>query len=51
MHFNAILQVADKTAPVIDVLLRLDHTKEYIFPDQMYLRCFETMLRLVLDLQ
>lgn len=51
MHFNAIAQVADKTAPVIDILLRLDHTKQYIFPDQMYLLCFETMLHLVLDLQ
>lgn len=51
MPINAIVQVADKTAPVIDVLLRLDHTKQYIFLDQMYLRCFEPMSHLVLDLQ
>lgn len=48
---NAIVQVADKSAPVIDVLLRLDHTKQYIFQDQKYLHCFEPMSQLVLDLQ
>lgn len=48
---NAIVHVADKSAPVIDVLLRLDHTKLYIFQDQKYLHCFEPMSQLVLDLQ